>query len=312
MLAGSCIAAYAQDVFPSRPIKVIVPVTGGTMDLLARLVAPKLSEALGQPVLVENRPGAGGSIATDFVAKGPADGYTLLIGSTGAIAINVTLQKNLPYDPVRDLAPITNAVMGAQLLVVHKSVPVATVAELVAHAKARAGQMSYGSIGVGTASHLTMEMFKSAAGMNLVHVPYKGAGPAMTDLIGGHLHAGFFVASNALPHIKSGTLKALASTGRKRIVALPGVPTMIESGFQDFEAIAWIGFLARAGTPAPLLDRLHGEIVRILATPEVRDKLVAEEFEVIGSSRDEFGSLIRSEILRWGTVIKQIGAVGSG
>ena len=299
--------SFAQD-FPSKPVHIVVPVQGGTMDLLARLVAPGLSESLGQPVVVETRAGAGGNIGTDFVAKSAPDGYTLLVGFNGPLAINVTLFDKLPFDPVRDLAPITLAVSAPQFLVVHPSVPVSSVAEFVAYAKGFREPLSYGSIGVGGASHLTMEMFKSAAGLELVHVPYKGSAPAVNDLLAGTVPVAFLVPGNVLPYVKAGRMKVLASTGRRRLASMPGVPTMIESGYADFEAISWIGFLAPARTPRAIVERYNVEMVRILKRPEIREKLVAIDFEVIGSTPEEFGGVIRSEIVRWGEVIRRTGA----
>ena len=299
--------SFAQD-FPSKPVHIVVPVQGGTVDLLARLVAGPLSESLGQPVLVETRAGAGGNIGTDFVAKSAPDGYTLLVGFNGPLAINVTLFDKLPFDPVRDLAPITLAVSAPQFLVVHPSVPVSSVAEFVAYAKGFREPLSYGSIGVGGASHLTMEMFKSAAGLELVHVPYKGSAPAVNDLLAGTVPVAFLVPGNVLPYVKAGRMKVLASTGRRRLASMPGVPTMIESGYAEFEAISWIGFLAPARTPRAIVERYNVEMVRILKRPEIREKLVAIDFEVIGSTPDEFGAVIRSEIVRWGEVIRKTGA----
>lgn len=300
--------AGAQDWAPTKPVRIIVPVVGGTNDLVARLVAPKLQEALGQSVFVENKGGAGGNIGSDLVAKAPPDGHMLLIGYNGPIAVNVSLFDKMPYDPVKDLAPITLAVTAPQFLTVHPSVPAHTVAELVALAKAQPGKFSYASIAVGSASHLTMEMLKTAANVDIVHVPYKGSAPAVTDLLGGNVQTAFFVPGNVLQYVKSGQIRLLASTGRKRFATTPNVPTMIESGFADFEAVAWIGFLTTGGTPRPIIDRYHREIVRILNTPEVRDKLLAVEFEMVAGSPEQFGEWIRTEILRWGKVIKQTGA----
>jgi tripartite-type tricarboxylate transporter receptor subunit TctC len=310
-LLVACLAwvppSFAQD-FPAKPVRIIVPVQGGTMDLLARLVAPLLSETFGQPVLVETKAGAGGNIGTEYVAKSAPDGHTLLVGFNGPLAINVTLFDKLPFDPVRDLAPVTLAVSAPQFLVVHPSVPVSTVAELVAYAKAQASPMSYGSIGVGGASHLTMEMFKSAAGLELVHVPYKGSGPAVNDLLAGTVPMAFLVPGNVLPYMKAGRMKVLASTGRRRLASTPGVPTMIESGYPEFEAISWIGFLLPARTPRPIVERYNAELVRILKRPEVREKLTAIDFEVIGGTPEEFAALIKTEIVRWGEVIRKTGA----
>jgi tripartite-type tricarboxylate transporter receptor subunit TctC len=302
------VPAPAQDSFPSKPVRLIVPVTGGSMDLFARLVSPRLSDALGQPVVVENKAGAGGNIATDFVAKSAADGHTILIAFNAPIVVNVSLFDKLPYDPLKDLAPIMLACSSPQFLVAHPSVPVNTVRELIDYAKTRPGTLNYGSIAVGSASHLTMEMFKSAAGIDLTHIAYKGSAPATADLIAGNVQTAFLVPTNVLPYAKSGQMKVLASTGRSRAPSLPTVPTLIESGFPDFEAIAWLGIMAPAGTPRAVLERHHRELARILAIPEVRAKLNAVDFEVISSSPEEFGKFIRSEIPRWGRVIRQTGA----
>lgn len=301
------LAAGAQDWTPTKPIRLIVPVIGGTVDILGRLVQPKLQEAWGQPVIVENKPGVGGNIGADFVAKSPGDGHTVLVAYTGPITVNVTLFDALPYDPQKDLSPLTLAVSTHQFLVVHPSVPVNTVAELIAYAKANPGK-PYGSIGIGGASHLTMEMLKSAAGIDLTHVPYKGLGPAITDLLAGNVQAAFFVAGNVLPYLKAGKMRALAATGRQRFGSVPNIPTMIESGFPDFEAVAWIGFLAPGTTPKPIVDRWHRELVRILALPDVRERLTGLEFEIVASTPEKFAEYIRWETPRWAKVIRDTGA----
>ncbi len=302
------LAGTAQEWSPTKPVRIIVPVVGGTNDLVARLVAPKLQEAIGQSVIVENKGGAGGNIGADLVAKSAPDGHTLLIGYNGPIAVNVSLFDKMPYDPQKDLAPITLAVTAPQFLTVHPSVPARTVAELVALAKAQPGKLSYASIAVGSASHLSMEMMKTAAHVDIVHVPYKGSAPAVTDILGGNVQTAFFVPGNVLQYVKSGQIRLLASTGRKRFATTPNVPTMIESGFPDFEAVAWIGFLTTGGTPRPIIDRYNREIVKILNSPDVRDKLLAVEFEMVAGTPEQFGEWIRTEIARWGKVIKQTGA----
>jgi tripartite-type tricarboxylate transporter receptor subunit TctC len=301
-------STLAQEWSPSKPVRIIVPIVGSTNDVLARLVAPELSKALGQPVIVENKGGGGGTIGADMVAKSEPDGHTLLVGFNGPLAINVTLFDKLPYDPLKDLAPITLAVSSPQFLVVHPGVPVKDAAEFVARAKANPGQMSYGSVSVGSASHLTMEMLKTAAKIDVVHVPYKGASPAVADLLGGQIQAAFFVPGNVLQYLKDGKLKVIASTGRKRFAATPDVPTMIEQGFPDFVAVSWIGFLAPGGTPRPIVDRYNREMVRILTSPEVRGKLEAIQFEVVAGTPEQFSQWIRAEIPRWGAVIKATGA----
>jgi tripartite-type tricarboxylate transporter receptor subunit TctC len=305
-MLGVSLPSIAQTPFPSKPIKVIVPTLGGTNDLVARLVAPKLSEALGQPVIVDTKAGAGGNIGTDFVAKSDPDGYTLLIGYNGPIANNVSLEK-LPFSPVKDLAPITLAVTAPQLLVVSQSVPVSKLSEFIAYSQGRPGQLSYGSVGPGSGSNLAMEWFKVAAGVDLVHIPYKGAAPAVTDLLAGTVQAGFFVPGNVLQYVKAGRLKVLASAGRARSSSIPEAPTLIESGFRGFEALAWVGWMARAGTPKPIIDLYNREIVRILHLPEVHDRLRAVEFDVVASTPQEFEEFIRADIARWSDAIKKTG-----
>jgi tripartite-type tricarboxylate transporter receptor subunit TctC len=298
----------AQNWAPSKTVRIVVPIVGSTNDVLARLVQPRLQEAIGQPVIVENKPGAGGNIGADFVAKSPPDGHTLLIGYNGPIAINITLFDKMPYNPVKDLAPITLAVTTPQYLVANPGVSINSVADLVSRAKASPGKLSYASVAVGSASHLTMEMLKSATNADITHVPYKGAAPAVTDLIAGNVQVAFFVPGNVQQFVKEGRLKLIASTGQKRFPSTPNIPTMIESGFPDFVAISWIGFLAAGGTPKNVIDRYHGEIVRILNTAEIREKLQALEFEIVAGTPEHFETWIRAEIPRWGKVIKDTGA----
>jgi tripartite-type tricarboxylate transporter receptor subunit TctC len=300
--------AQAQEWAPSRPVRIIVPIVGSTNDVLARLVAPKLQEAIGQPVVVENKPGAGGNIGADMVAKAQPDGHTLLIGYNGPMAINVTLFDKIPYDPVKDLQPITLAVKSPQYLVVNANSGITSVQDLIAKAKAQPNRFSYASVAVGSASHLTMEMLKLAAKVNLTHIPYKGAGPAVTDLLAGNVHAAFFVPGNVQQFVKEGKLKLLATSGEKRFPSTPNVPTLAELGFKDFEATSWIGFLTTGGTPRPIVDRYQREIVRILNSPEIHDRLREMEFEVVASTPEQFSTWIRSEIGRWGEVIKATGA----
>jgi tripartite-type tricarboxylate transporter receptor subunit TctC len=308
LLAAFALPAMAQDWAPTKTVRIIVPVLGGTNDLVARLVAPRLQDAIGQSVIVENKPGAGGNAGADLVAKSPPDGLTLLVGFNGPIAVNVSLFDNLPYDPLKDLSPITLAVTTPQFLTVNPNVPVNTVGELIALAKKSPGKLTYASIEIGSASHLTMEMMKAAAGVDILHVPFRGSAPAITAILGGTVDAGFFVPGNVLAHVRAGKLKLLAATGAKRFDTMPNVPTMIESGFKDFEATAWIGFLTSGGTPRPIIERYNREIVRILKTPEVRDKLVAVDFELVASTPEYFNDWIRKEIPRWAQVIKQTGA----
>jgi tripartite-type tricarboxylate transporter receptor subunit TctC len=301
-LAGPALAA---DWVPTKTVRIIVPIIGGTNDVIARLVAPELEKALGQAVIVENKGGAGGTIGANEVAKAAPDGHTLLVGYNGPIAINATLFSKLPYDPVQDLAPITLAVMSPQFLVVNPGVPVKNVAEFVA--RARMTKMSYGSVSVGSASHLTMEMLKSAAHIDVTHVPYKGSAPAVNDLLGGQVDAAFLVPGNVSQLIKSGQLRAIASTGLKRFASAPDVPTMIEQGYANFVAVSWIGFLLPGGTPRPIIDRYNKEIVRILNLPEIKERLQGMEFEIIAGSPEQFEQWIHDEIARWGKVIKDTG-----
>ena len=298
----------AQEWAPTKPVRIIVPIVGSTNDVLARMLAPKLQEALGQPVIVENKPGAGGNIGADMVAKAAPDGHTLLIGYNGPLAINVGLFDKMPYDPLKDLAPISLMVTAPQYLTVNPAAGINSVADLVARAKAEPGKLSYASVAVGSASHLTMEMLKTGANVFITHIPYRGAGPAVTDLIAGNVQAAFFVPGNVQQFAKEGRLKLIASSGAKRFPSTPNVPTMIESGFPDFVATSWIGLLTTGGTPKPVIDRYNREVLKILALPEIRERLVAMEFEVVGSTPDQFSSWIRSEIPRWGKVIKATGA----
>lgn len=300
--------AQGPDWQPTKPVRIIVPITGSTNDVLARLVAPKLQEALGQPFIVENKPGAGGNIGANEVAKAAPDGHTLLVGYNGPLAINVTLFDKMPYDPTRDLAPITLAVKSPQYLVVNPATGITSAKDLVAKAKAAPTKYSYGSIALGSASHLTMEMFKSTAGFFMTHVPYRGAGPAVTDLIAGNIDAGFFVPGNVQQFVKEGRLRLLASTGSKRFASTPDVPTLSELGYKNFEATSWIGFLAPGGTPSPIIDRYNRELVRILNQPDIKKRLMEMEFEVIASTPQQFSDWIRVEIERWGGVIKRTGA----
>jgi len=313
VLAGAIAAMMSvtssAQPYPSKPIRIVVPLAaGGTGDTLGRLAAEKLGEAFGQPTVVDNRAGANGIIGTDLVAKAAPNGETILVGFTAPITVNITLFDKLPYDPQKDLVPITLAVTTPQFLTVNPELPVHTVAEFIKHAKERPGKLSYGSISIGSASHLTMEMFKSAAGLDIVHVPYKGSAPAVTDLLAGNVQAAFLVPGNVLQYLKDGKLRVIASTGRRRFQATPDVPTLIESGFADFEATAWIGFLAPAGTPRPIIDRYYSELVRVLRTPEITQRLADLQFEVVASTPEQFAEYIRWETPRWAKVIRDTGA----
>lgn len=303
-LAACCTlsVAQAEEWKPVKPIRIVVPIVGSTNDVLARLVAPELGAALGQPVVVENKGGGGGLIGTMDVVKSAPDGYTLLVGYNGPISINPTLLPQTPYDPIKELAPITLAVKASQYLVVNPKVPVKTLAEFVDYAKTH--RMSYASVSVGSSSHLTMEMLKQAAHIDITHVPYRGAGPAVVDLIGGQVDAAFLVPGNIQDYAKDGRARLIASSGLKRFASTPDVPTVAESGYPGFNATSWIGFLAPAGTPRPVMERLNTEMVRILKSPKVRKQLEDMEFDVVASSPQEFSEWIKEDTERWAKVIQ--------
>jgi tripartite-type tricarboxylate transporter receptor subunit TctC len=298
----------AQEWSPSKPIKIIVPIVGSTNDAIARLVAPKLQEAIGQPVIVENKPGAGGNIGAEFVARSAPDGHTLLVGYNGPLAINVSLFEKMPIDPQKDLAPITLAVKSPQYLVAGPAADFKTVQEFIAKAKAAPAKYSYASIAVGSASHLTMEKFKRVGGFSATHVPYKGATPAVTDLMAGNVHVAFMVPGNVKQFVQSGKLTLLATTGEKRFPNTPNVPTLIELGFKDMEATGWVGFLAPIGTPRNIIDRYNKEISKILRTTEMTSRMAEMEYEVIASTPEQFSQWIKSETQHWGAIVKATGA----
>ncbi len=306
-LALSAAAAHAE-VYPARPIRMIVayPPGGGT-DIVGRMIAQKLGETLGQSVIVENRGGASGNIGTELTARAAPDGYTVLMGNVAPNAINVSLFKNLPFDPVADFAPVSLVASTPNVLVVNPSTPARTVKEVVALAKARPGTLNFASAGVGSSSHLAGELFRILAGADIVHVPYKGAGPAMIDVLSGRIQLYFATMPAAMPHVKSGKLAPIAVTSAKRSQALPELPTVAESGVPGYEASTWYGVLAPAHTPSAVIARLHAEIVRILAEPELRARLADQGFEPVGNSPEEFGAYIKSEIAKWGKVIRDAG-----
>lgn len=301
-------AALAQ-AYPSKPIRFISPFPAGSVaEVLGRVVGQNLYERWGQPVVVETKPGAGGSIGADFVAKSAPDGYTLLVGSSAEVTVGVSLYANLPYDPVKDLAPVILIAHVANALLVNSTVPAASVAELVALAKSKPGQLNFGSSGNGTASHLSSEMLKQQAGINMIHVPYRGSPPAVADLLVGRIALMFGPLTTALPHIKSGALRVLAVGNTRRFSVAPDVPTMMESGFPEFEASLWFGLLARAGTPADIVSKFNLEVGRILQLPDVREVLLKLSAEPVGGTPEEFGALIRTDIARWAKVVKASGA----
>jgi tripartite-type tricarboxylate transporter receptor subunit TctC len=294
--------------YPGRPLRIVVGFPpGGTSDILARTIAARLSEPLGQPVVVENRTGAGGNIGAESVAKAAPDGYTLLMGTTSQ-AISQSLYQKLNYDLLKDFAPITQAVNYSNLLVVHPSAGVNTVGELLALARAKPGVLNYGTAGNGTPPHMTGELFKAYTGVNIQHVPYKGGAPAIVDLVAGQIPMMFDNVPPLLPHVRSGRIRALANTSLTRLQVLPDVPTLDESGLKGFDAVGWNGLLAPAGTPREIVARLHSEVARILRSAEVRDQLTAQGADIVGNTPDEFGAWIRGEVRKWAGVVRTSGA----
>jgi len=302
-------AARAADAYPAKPVRFVVafPPGGGT-DIIARSIAQKLAERIAQQVVVDNRPGAGGNIGTDIVAKSAPDGYTLLMGSAGPLAINASLFGKMPFDPIKDLAPVTLAASTPNVLVVHPSLRAATVKELIALAKARPGEINFASSGHGTPAHLAGELFNSMVGVKMVHVPYKGAAPALADLLGGQVQLMFSTMPPALPHVKDGKLRALAVTSAKRSPAAPDLPTLDEIALPGFEANTWHGVVVPAGTPATIVARLNREIVAILHLPDVVERFSSQGAEALGSTPEEFAAYIRSETLKWAKVVRDSGA----
>jgi tripartite-type tricarboxylate transporter receptor subunit TctC len=304
-----CSPASAADTgaYPTRPIRMIVGFApGGGTDSTARALTPKLSERLGQQVIVDNRPGAAGNIATDITTKAPADGYTILMGTIAALAINPTLYGNLPFDPIKDLAPVSRGVDATNILVVHPSVAAKSVKELIALAKTRS--LNGGSSGIGGAGHLALELFNVSAGTKITHVPYKGGAPAITDLLGGQINLIFATAASAVPHVQSGKIRALAVTTAKRSQLVPDLPTVAEAGLPGFEANNWYGLVVPAKTPRPIIDRLHKEFVAVLNMPDIKDILFKQGLDASPSTPEQFGAYIKSETAKWSKVIKASGA----
>ena len=306
---GAAPLAFAQaQGYPTRPIRFIAAnAPGGGLDITARSINGKLAAALGQQVIVDNRAGAAGSVAAEIVAKSAPDGYTIMVGSIGGLAVNPHLYKGLGYDPLRDLAAITWATSGSNVLVVHPTVPVKSVKELITLAKSQPDKLSYGSSGAGNAGHLAGELFNSMAGTRMVHVPYKGGAPAMVDLLAGQIQLIFSSAPTAVPQVKAGRIRGLAVTTAKRSVVLPDLPTIAEAGLPGFEADNWYGVVTTMRTPRPIIDRLNTEIVRALHAPDVMQLLLTQGLEVRTSTPQEFGAYIKSEFEKWGKVIKNAG-----
>jgi tripartite-type tricarboxylate transporter receptor subunit TctC len=306
---GGPLAPAAAQTYPNRPVTLVIPFPpGGSTSIVGRTVADKMSEILGQQIVVDNRGGAGGTIGTRAVAKSTPDGYTLLLGYTGTLAIGPTLYKNAGYDPRKDFAPIGMIGHAPNSLVVHPSTPAKTVQELVAHARKNPGKVNYGSAGVGTVSHVSGEYFANAAGLKLVHIPYKGTGPALADLIGGHIPMAFAPIPATHGPVSQGLLRGLAVTSGKRSSLVPELPTIAESGIKDFEASLYYGLVAPAGTPREIVDRLNKVLREALATADVRKRLTNDGAEATPGSPEEYASHIDRDEMRWSVVVKASGA----
>jgi tripartite-type tricarboxylate transporter receptor subunit TctC len=294
--------------FPARPVRLVVPyAAGGPVDIVGRILGQKLSEAFHQQVIVDNRAGGGGNIALEIVARAAPDGYTLLMGANGVIAINPSLYKTMPVDTQKDFAPISMVASSPMILVVHPSVAAGSVKELIALAKARPGAINYASSGSGSTAHLSSELFKSMARINMVHVPYKGAGPALTDLVGGQVQIMFTGVSSTLPFVKSGKLKALAVSSEKRLPLLPDMPTVAES-LPGYEVLTWYGVFAPAATPRDILDRLHATLVEVLATPDAKARLATLGADVQTNTPQAFAQAVARETAKWARIVKESGA----
>jgi tripartite-type tricarboxylate transporter receptor subunit TctC len=314
LLCGALIAltlplAAAAQEFPTKPIKLIVPFpAGGPNDIIARVLGQKMTELLGVPVVIDNRAGAGGVLGTDAAARSPADGYTVALTSAGALAISSSLQDKVPYDSTKDLIPITLVAKVPELLVVGGNVPAKTLAELLALAKASPGKLNFASTGLGSMPHLAGELFRISAGLNIVHVPYPGAAPAVKDLLGGQVEMMFADIPVLLPHVQSGAIRALAVGSKTRAPALPNVPTLAELGLPQVEAENWYGMVAPAGTPPAIIAKLHAAIVGALRAPEVKERLSTQGAVLIGNSPEEFLAYIKAETAKWAGVVKSSGA----
>jgi tripartite-type tricarboxylate transporter receptor subunit TctC len=301
-------ATVHGQAYPEKPIRLIVPYPpGGLTDASARTVAKSLSERVRQPVVIENIAGGGGNIGADKAAKSPADGYTLYVGNNATVGINTLIYKNLPFDPIADFAPITLYAESQTILVVHPELLVRTVGELIALAKSRPGELNFGSTGTGGLSHLAGELFKSMTGVQMTHVPYKGTGPAQTDLLGGQIQLMFN--DTAVPHVKAEKLRALAVTGRKRWPQLPDVPTFVELGIQGYETYNWFGILTPRATPEAIIARLNRELVAVMQEPSVQEWMRSRGAEPLTSSPGEFAAYIRKDLAKWARVVKEVGII---
>jgi tripartite-type tricarboxylate transporter receptor subunit TctC len=309
VLALMCAQPAFSQSYPVRTIRIVIPFPpGGTSDILARTLGQKLTEEWGQQVIAENRPGAAGNIAADYVAKSKGDGYTLFINTVGTHAINPAIYPSLPFDPVKDFTFITNLVNLPSLLIVHPSVPAASAQELIALAKQRPGALQYSSAGSGSQPHLTAEIFKTMAGVDLLHVPYKGAGPQLLALISGEVMLTFATAPAAVPLVKNKQARAIAVTSAQRVPALPDVPTLNEAAIPGYIAVGWNGLVGPAGIPAPILEKIHATVAKIYGQPDMRDKLIGLAAEPAISTPEEFTALVKSEIVKWSKAVKDSGA----
>jgi len=307
LAAATAGAAFAQAGYPSKPVRMVVPSSaGGGTDIVARIIAPELSKRLGQQVVIDNRPGAGTMIGIEVAAKSPPDGYTLLIGLS-TLAINSALYKKVPYDPQRDFAPITQAVSSATIIVVHPSIPVKTLKELIAFARARPDQLNYASAGTGTYPHMTMELFLSMAKLKMVHIPYKGTAPAMIDMVAGQVATMAATILTGMPQIRAGRLRPLAITSAARSPIVPDIPTVAEAGLPGYESVQWYGMLAPARTPKDIITRLHGDTTRILQQPEIKARFAGDGADPVGSTPEEFSRYIQSELTKWAKVAREAG-----
>jgi tripartite-type tricarboxylate transporter receptor subunit TctC len=308
MLSLLCGPSLAQ-TFPNKQITIVVPYApGGTNDIIARVVAQKMSENVGQPVIVENKPGAGGNVGAAHVARSAPDGYTILTAPVGILAINKYIYRNAGFDPDKDFTPITVAGSVPNVLLVNPSVPARNMEELLRYIRANPGKLNFASMGSGTTGHLSGEMFKMLATLDLVHAPYKGSGPALADLLAGHVQMMFDNLPTALPHVKSGKLRAFAVTSATRHPSLPDVPTLAEAGVPGFEATAWFGFVAPAATPRPVVEKLNAEMVKALRDPMVKEKMDAQGVHIVANSTADFSRQIASESAKWKKVVDRSGA----
>ena len=306
LIAASSPTYAADSAYPTRPIRMVIPFApGASNDITARLIAPRLSEALGQSVVVDNRGGAGGVLGADLVAKAQPDGYTVLMGSPGPLTVNPVLIPNLPYQPKRDFVPVTLLAIVPSILEVNPALPAKSVQELIALARATPGKLNYASAGVGSVPHLAGELFKLLAKVNITHIPYKGSSPAITDLIGGQVSMFFDNMASAVPYVKAGRLRALAITIPQRSAVLPDLPTMIEAGVPGYEAYSWNGLVAPAGTPPAVVKRLAAEVAAVLALPDIREKMKGLGAEVVGNSPAEFAAFMDKESAKWGRVVRE-------